>query len=265
MTELHSKLESSHYDEKAAKISDLKSYYKNLCSNYQNGAFRKSHSSWTTAVAEILLKKKSGVILDYGCGTGIHSISYADKNWFINGIDISEKSIAIASELSRIYSIESYSNYSVGDCQKLDFNDNTFDVILDYGTLSSLDINKALPEIIRVLKPDGVVICIETFGHNPITNLNRTINVLRGKRTKWALSHILKSKDWKWIQTLFNETDFFYFAVILPLVSPIISIFPFKIGLQLLSFFEKLDSVFVKIIKRWSFKTVVILRNPKKV
>lgn len=264
MMELHSHIESLHYDEKATKISNLKSYYDTLNSNYNNGTFRESHKFWKLSVTNFLSQKKTGTILDYGCGTGIHSVSYADKNWFVYGIDISEKSIFAATELSEIFSKESYSQYMVMDCQKLDFSDNTFDVILDYGTFSSLDIKKALPEIIRVLKPDGVVFCIETFGHNPVTNLNRNLNVLRGKRTKWAQSHILKSIDWRWIQSLFHETSFFYFAVILPLASPLISLFPKIVKLHILTFFEKLDSFFVKVIKLWAFKTVVVLRNPKK-
>ena len=48
---------------------------------------------------------------------------------------------------------------------------NKFDLILDYGTFSSLDIQLALPELIRVLKPNGTIIAVETLGHNPLFNL----------------------------------------------------------------------------------------------
>lgn len=106
----------------------------------------------------------------------------------------------------------------------MDFPDSHFDVIVDYGTFSSLDMSKALPEIIRVLKPAGTIICIETLGHNPFTNLKRTINVLLGKRTKWAATHIMKMKDWKHIFQYFIEYNIYYFGFTTLLLKPVYKI-----------------------------------------
>ncbi|PIU24464.1 hypothetical protein COT12_00910, partial [Candidatus Berkelbacteria bacterium CG08_land_8_20_14_0_20_39_8] len=78
------------------------------------------------------------------------------------------------------------------DCEKMEFPDNLFDIIFDGGTFSSIDLVKAYPELSRVLKPDGFLIGIETFGHNPFTNLKRKINKLIGKRTEWATAHIFR-------------------------------------------------------------------------
>ncbi len=58
------------------------------------------------------------------------------------------------------------------------FDDNCFDLIFDFGTLSNLDQSIAANELERVLKPGGTFIFIETLGHHPIGNINRYIKML---------------------------------------------------------------------------------------
>jgi len=91
-------------------------------------------------------------------------------------------------------------SFQIMDCEKTKFPDNTFDIVFDFGTLSSINIKKVVPEIIRILKPVGALICIETLGHNPIINFKRQINVLLGQRTRWASSHIMKLNNWEFIE-----------------------------------------------------------------
>jgi len=86
------------------------------------------------------------------------------------------------------------------DCEKTSFDDNYFDIIFDFGTFSSIDINLAIKEISRIIKPDGLLVCIETLGHNPIINFKRQINVLLGQRTRWASSHNMKLNNWEFIE-----------------------------------------------------------------
>ena len=44
------------------------------------------------------------------------------------------------------------------DVEALEFPDNSFDIVFDSGTFSSIELEKGLQEIHRVLKPGGVVI-----------------------------------------------------------------------------------------------------------
>ena len=81
------------------------------------------------------------------------------------------------------------------NAEELEFPDNSFDIVIDGGTFSSLRLDVALKEIARILKPEGTVIGIETLGHNPLTNIKRVWNVARGTRTKWAADHIFKMRD----------------------------------------------------------------------
>jgi ubiquinone/menaquinone biosynthesis C-methylase UbiE len=213
---------------------------------------------------EILKLKKTGEILDYGCAIGEKTYKFSSENWRITGIDISSKSVEVAKELARKYSVNA--EYFEMDCENLTFNDNRFDIIFNYGTFSSLDMNKAIKELCRVLKPDGYLLAIETLGNNPVFKLKRSLNVISGSRTRWAASHIMKIEDWKRIGILFNNSDIKYYSLLTPYLSPFLSFIPKKMQFGIISFFERIDTYLLKFnfFKRFAFKTVAVLGDPIK-
>ena len=247
------KIEANHYDIKVLNISSSDS---SLTTDF---VLRKAHLCYETSVKKILQQNRGGLILDYGCGIGIKNFQFTDTNWKIIGIDISSKSIEIAKNMA----IEKKVNgeYMVMDCEKMSFSNNSFDLIIDYGTFSSLDIKLAIPELLRVLKKDGVLVAIETFGHNPITNIKRKLNVLKGKRTSWAENHIMKLKNWKYIASHFKEVEIYYFGFFVLFLSPFIKRCPNNV----LTLFERLDELLfkIKIFQKLAFKTVVVLHSKK--
>jgi len=149
------------------------------------------------------------------------------------------------------------------DCEKTSFADNYFDIIFDFGTFSSIDINLAIKEISRIIKPDGLLICIETLGHNPIANLNRRINMLRGKRTHWATNNIMTIDQWRGLSKYFNEHDIRYFNLLTLFFIPILVVLPHKLSGYLLSFLWKLDGFILKfpVFQKYAFKTVSVFKN----
>ncbi|KPJ55304.1 hypothetical protein AMJ47_00285 [Parcubacteria bacterium DG_72] len=201
-----------------------------------------------------LIKDKK--VLDYGCGNGIHSSWLAKSAQKVIAIDLSGKSLNIAR--GRVTKVK----FLKMDCENLDFENNSFDVVFDGGTFSSLDIEKAFSEIARVLKPDGCLIGIETFGHNPLTNLKRKINKKTGRRTEWAAEHIFKAKDLDLAKKFFKEIQIYYFHMISWLAIPFLN---FPGGKILLRFLEAVDSLLKPFFKKYSFKIVFIFKNPKKV
>ncbi|MFH1656255.1 MAG: class I SAM-dependent methyltransferase [Candidatus Nealsonbacteria bacterium] len=195
-------------------------------------------------------------ILDYGCGNGIHSVWLAMYGGEVIGIDLSKKSLDVAKQRIKKYGLENIIELILMDCEKMNFPDNYFDIIFDGGTFSSIDLNKALPELQRVLKPDGFLIGIETFGHNPITNLKRRFNKLTGRRTEWAVEHILKTKDVKEIQKYFQKIDLYFFHFTSWIVFPFLKL---PAGKIILKIFEKIDSFLLFVFpffKKYSFKVV---------
>ncbi len=206
-----------------------------------------------------LLEKhcKDKTILDYGCGNGVHSIFLAKLGKKVIGIDLSQKAISLAKKKIKINNLEEKTDFLVMDCESLGFPDNHFDVIFDGGTFSSLDLEKALPELSRVLKEDGLLVGIETLGHNPLTNLKRKVNKKVGKRTEWAVEHIVKMEDFKKANNYFEKVENHYFHLMSWIVFPFLR---FPGFIYLLRFLEGIEKILLKasFLKKYAFKTVFI-------
>lgn len=204
--------------------------------------------------------KERGKILDYGCGSGEKLAGVLRSGWDLVGIDISEKSILHAK--SNYDKVENTS-FMVMDCEKTTFPDNTFDVVFDFGTFSSINIEIALPEIIRILKSDGSLVCIETLGHNPIINLKRKISAYRGKRTQWASSHIMKMKNWEDIQRRFISAEIRHFNILSIFYAPFMRFFSPKTSQYILNAFWSIDDYLINSLKlsKYAFKTVAYFRG----
>lgn len=206
---------------------------------------------------------RGGKILDYGCGTGIHLVNLAKIGREVVGIDLSKKSLEIAEKRLKNERLDGRVKVLLMDCEKLEFPDNSFDVVFDGGTFSSLDLDKTLSEISRVLKPNGILMGIETLGHNPFTNLKRKINKIRGKRTGWAAEHIFKMDDFKKAEKYFNKKDVYFFHLVSWLAFPFMNLPGGKILLKLLERIDHLVIFASPFLKKYSFKTVFVFYGKK--
>lgn len=154
-------------------------------------------------------------------------------------------------------------NFTVGDAEKMEFPDNSFDIVFNSGTMSCLDLNKGLHEVCRVLKPDGIFLGIDTLGHNPILNLNRYLKYRRGERTKQTLNHVLRISDLERFNRFFGKTEFRYYDLLTFMVIPFEKL-PY-IRQVMLKLLGKVDGLlFHSFLKRYAFKVVFILSGPKK-
>lgn len=210
-----------------------------------------------------LVSERAGgaVLLDYGCGNGVHTGFLAGVAAKVVGIDLSEASLAIAKERIKKAGLESKTDFMAMDCEQLDFPGGSFDIIFDGGTFSSLDLDRALPELARVLKPGGSVIGIETFGHNPITNFKRSLKAKTGGRTAWAASHIFTMDDYAKAGRYFAKTEAYFFHLVSWAVFPLLNL---PGGRNLLRAVEAVERPFLKapLFRRWAFKTVFVFSKP---
>lgn len=97
-------------------------------------------------------------ILDVGCGGGatIREMLELSKDSVIDGVDYSEVSVAQSRELNRDY-LENRCHICQGDAAELPFMENTYDLVTAVETIYFWpDPEKALSEILRVLKPSGM-------------------------------------------------------------------------------------------------------------
>jgi ubiquinone/menaquinone biosynthesis C-methylase UbiE len=249
--------EEKHYDKKANHDSSSKL-------SYSDYVLRKSIEFYFEQIADRISGNTELKTLDFGCGSGSKHYKFAYKPIHVTGIDISSQSVKIANQQVTEQNLNA--KYLVMDCEKMDFANNSFDLVFDFGTFSSLNVDVAVTELCRVMKKDGTLICIETYGHNPFMNLKRQINVVMGKRTKWASQHIMTRKNWAAITSQFRNPRVYYFHFLVLFLPVFLKVLPERIGNSLLSLVEKIDSSILKVrfFQFLAFKTVVVLENPKK-
>lgn len=151
-----------------------------------------------------------GSVLDYCCGNGEESVYVAKHGaQSVVGIDISPVSIENCKSLARREGVADRVDFRVMDAEALEFQDNSFDLIMEYGVLHHLDLDRAMGELARVLKPGGSIVCTETLAHNPfIAAYRRRTPHLR---TLWEADHILGRKSFTTIEEHFGKIERHFF------------------------------------------------------
>jgi len=104
-------------------------------------------------------------MLEIGCGDGRLSSLLADKVKRLTAIDPDQAMINRAcTEISAV-------DFRVGDGEKLEFNDRSFDITLFSYSLHHQDCVKALEEAKRVLRDTGSILIIEPSAESEYTQL----------------------------------------------------------------------------------------------
>jgi len=120
-------------------------------------------------VVEKYLKEKNNLrLLSIGCGEGLHERNFAKYNCFseIIGVDLAEKRIVKAIEKAKNLNLNI--SYYPADFRKLDFEKESFDVVLFSSSLHHFQpIDFLLAnEIKPLVKPNGLLIVFEYCGPN---------------------------------------------------------------------------------------------------
>ena len=106
------------------------------------------------------IPKRTGRMLDAGCGAGIYSFSLADKADSIEAVDIDGKKIDYAKKINLFKNIK----FSVQDIKKLKFKNKSFDLIICSDVLEHIkDDEKAFSELARVLDNNGKLLITLPF------------------------------------------------------------------------------------------------------
>ena len=93
---------------------------------------------------------KGKKILDISCGTGYGSELIAENGGEVTGVDISQEAIDFAKSHFK------KPVFQIGNAEKLDFPDETFDIVVSFETIEHLDNPMSfINEVSRVLKKDG--------------------------------------------------------------------------------------------------------------
>lgn len=93
-------------------------------------------------------------VLEIGCGAGIDSAEFARNGALVTSTDFTERSVQSTKELLEEANLKA--TVVQADATALEFEDDYFDCVYSFGVLHHIpDVEKALSEIKRVLKPGG--------------------------------------------------------------------------------------------------------------
>ena len=157
------------------------------------------------------------VMLDYACGSGIMTLEFARAGAAATvGIDISEVSVRNATERAERAGVDRV-RFLQRDCEATTFPDASFDGILCLGMLHHLDLSRAFPELQRILKPGGRVLCTEALDYNPAIKLYRRLTPQY--RTAWETQHILSMRALRDARQWFSVDNVRFFLMASPLAT----------------------------------------------
>ncbi|AWG25141.1 bifunctional demethylmenaquinone methyltransferase/2-methoxy-6-polyprenyl-1,4-benzoquinol methylase UbiE [Flavobacterium kingsejongi] len=166
---------------------------------------------WRKKVLKIVSEQKPKTILDIATGTGdlaiLMSQTQAEK---IIGLDISAGMLEVGKKKIADRKLSDKIEMVLGDSEKLPFSDNSFDAItVAFGIRNFETLDKGLSEILRVLRPGGIFVILETS--NPTKFPFKQGYVLYSK-TLLPLIGRLFSKDKKAYQYLSDSASVFPFG-----------------------------------------------------
>jgi SAM-dependent methyltransferase len=115
-------------------------------------------------------------VLEIGCGMGTDGAQFAKAGADYTGIDLTDAAVELARKRFQVSGLKG--EFRVADAERLDFPDESFDLVYSHGVLHHTpDIEAAVREIHRVLKPGGRAIVM--LYHRGSYNYRIGIRVLR--------------------------------------------------------------------------------------
>jgi len=145
--------------------SKLQSAYDEIADQYEKKVWFDQHILGVARLRKKLLSKATGKILDVACGTGLN-IPLLPAGSDITAVDLSPNMLEVARANATQHGLNV--NLAVMDAEHLEFADGSFDkVVSTLSTCTFPDPVKALQEMKRVCRPNGLILLLE-HGHSNV-------------------------------------------------------------------------------------------------
>ncbi|MBI5236570.1 MAG: class I SAM-dependent methyltransferase [Deltaproteobacteria bacterium] len=182
-------------------------------------------------------------ILDYGCGNGWLSVQLAKAGADVCGIDISGELIKKANDLKAKHGLSSNPIFHEMPAENLTFPDAYFDVIAGSAVLHHTELDAALKNIARVLKPGGRAVFIEPMNQNILLKIWRALTPRRRSKTERALG----ATELRLIKGAFPNVRFHFFDFSTIAAHGLLAVAPKnKILLSFKRLLDRADTVILK-------------------
>jgi demethylmenaquinone methyltransferase/2-methoxy-6-polyprenyl-1,4-benzoquinol methylase len=119
---------------------------------------------WRKKVLQMVAKTNPNIILDIATGTGDLAILMTQTNAKkIIGLDISAGMLEVGNQKIKDRNLSNTIEMVLADSENMPFEDHYFDAItVAFGVRNFENLEKGLAEILRVLKPNGIFVILET-------------------------------------------------------------------------------------------------------
>lgn len=144
--------------------------------------------------------QKGDCVVDVGCGTGVVAVTAAQVGAKVSASDLTPELIARAKENSMISGFEI--DFQIADVEQLPYENDKFDIVLSqFGHMFAPRADLAISEMLRVLKPGGVV----AFSTWPPELLTGRLFILTAKYGSSPPTGISSPVDWGKIEVIKNR------------------------------------------------------------
>jgi ubiquinone/menaquinone biosynthesis C-methylase UbiE len=184
-----------------------------------------------------------GTVLDYGCGNGWNSVRLLTlRPEQLVGIDISQNAIEEAVKRAGDSAL-----FRVMDAHKLEFPDNTFDVVVGRAILHHLEFRIAMQEVKRVLRKGGWALFAEPLLDNPLRKVYQYMTPEAHTPDELPLSR----KQIQWADSLFEAYEHIFCGFLSTAAGVLTSLMPVSEDNLLLMIADKLDRYLMKTAARY--------------
>ena len=198
------------------------------------------------------------IVLDYGCGTGAIALRLLEAGpERVVCFDLSEVRTAKARSAILARGDDVDADFLTADGHRTPFADHTFDLIIGSAVLHHLDLEVALGEVRRVLKPGGRAVFKEPIAHNPVLRVGRALTPFARTPDEQPLT----TTDWQLCASTFFPFRHYERELLTTLFIPIALLLPRIWQRALMRRLEPLDKWLlnrVSFMRKYAHVTILI-------
>lgn len=150
-------------------------------SDYLNADLDRFYDLAFADILKVIKPRPTDRILDAGCGYCYHTFRLARSGALITAVDFSEVALTAARQTISNAGITDRVELRQADLTALPFADNSFEFVVSWGVIMHVpEMQRALTELARVLKPGGILVLCENNLHSlDVMIRERVVNAIK--------------------------------------------------------------------------------------